>query len=383
MALERIGRIDEALAEYRRAVDLDPGFAAAYEALGYHYQRRGLLMKALDAFETVARLEGGYTAHFNEGYILVELERYDEALEAFQRCLAEIPEDPSALYEIAYVSYVQRRLPQALEALRIPQQAYEADWRVHNLAAACSIGLERWAEAEASYQRALEVASAADEVEEARAGLLIAQRYQEFPAGTPLGFKERVYADGGAVALGTAGDDGLVILPRADLTPEAIAVTLRRLVRLERALDIGLTAVVAVDRASVALAAVLAQMLRVPRRQLSQLAPGDRALVVLLVGQQAEFLQVALEQAPPGTLSFVHALGWYGEQDFLPDLVGVPLPDGSVGAAGPAGDGPQDQQAFLEALLSASSVVADEANSKAQLRYYTVEHRRLRWLARP
>jgi Flp pilus assembly protein TadD len=379
IALERVGRIDEALAEYRRAVDLDPGFAAAYEALGYHYQRRGLLMKALDAFETVARLEGNYTTHFNEGYILVELERYEEALESFQRCLALASDDPAALYEIGYVSYILQRLPLALEALRIPLQAYAEDWRVHNLAGACNIGLERWVEAEACYRRALEVATSAEEVEEAQAGLLIAQRYQEFPAGTPLGFKERAYADAGAIVLGTAGDDGLVIPPCADLSPAAIAVTLRRLVVLVRALDLALTAVVAVDRASIPVAAVLARMLDLPRRQLSQLARTDHALLVLAVGRQAEFLQVALEQAPPGTRSFVFALGWYGEHDLLPDLIGVPLPDSLARQVQePAGTEPQDQQSLLEALLAASAVAPAGPDMEAQVRYYTVEHRRLR-----
>lgn len=383
MALERVGRIDEALAEYRRAVDVDPGFAEAYEALGYHYQRRGLLMKSLDAFQTLARLEGHYAAYFNMGYILVELERYEDALEAFQQCLTLAPDDPSALYEIGYIHYILGNLPQALESLYVPQDVYGDDWRVHNLIGACHLRLEAWEEAEASYRQALLLAASTEEAEEAQAGLWVARRYQEFDSGSPLGFKERVYADGGVVVLGTAGDDGLEVPSREELvlSPAAIAVTLRRLQALVESFGLGLTAVVAVDRASIPLAAALGRMQGVTRKRLSQLESGDRPLLVLLAGRRSELLQVALEQAPKGTLSFVYALGWYGKQILLPDFIGVSV-RGEV--ISPRGDPPRDEaeiQASAEALLAAFAEVPVESNGEAQIRYYVEERRHLRFRA--
>lgn len=384
VALEQAGRIDEALVEYRRTVDVDPGFAAAYEALGYHYQRRGLLTKALDAFQTLARLEDSYNAYFNAGYILVELERYEEALEAFRRCLALVPQDPAALYEIAYLHYVQGHLEEALQAAEVPARIHADDWRLHNLMGACHLGLERWAEAEASYARALALAADAEEVEESRAGLLIAQRYQEYPPGTVLGLKERLYADAGVVVLGTEGDDGLYIVPREHLalSAAAVAVTVGRLQALAMAWPFQRTAVVAVDRASQPLAAVLAERLAVSQRTLSQLQPQDRPLLVLLAGRQPELLLVALEQTPKDTLSFVFALGWYGQHDLLPDLLGVPVDE--IPEPGPE-QAPHNTVApfSVEELRSACQSTPPEPNSAAQVRYYTHEHRRLRFHAAP
>lgn len=378
IALERAGRISEALAEYRRAVDVDPGFAAAHEALGYHYQRRGLLMKACDAFQTVAHLEGHYAAHFNLGYVLVELERYEEALESFRRCLSLSPNDAAALYEMAYVYYVQGRLPEALALLRGPLESHRADWRVHNLAGASHLGLSHWKEAESHYLQALGFATSEAEFEEARTSLLVAQRYQEFPAEAELGFKERAYADAGIAVLGTAGDDGLRIVPRdgLEITPAAVAVTLLRLRTLAESLDLGLQAVVAVDRASAPLAAALGTLLGLPRKALSRLLPGERPLLTLLVGRQPELLEVALEQAPRDALSFVLALQWYGESDLLPDLFGVAV-DEVVLPNWPLGDERQVRRA-ARYLLEPCARVAEEANAEAQARYYQ-QHRRLRF----
>ncbi len=380
IALERAGRIDEALVEYRRAVDTDPGFAEAYEALGYHYQRRGLLMKALDAFETVARLEGDYDAYFNLGYLLVELERYEEALESFQHCLELSPNDPAALYETGYVDYILGRLSEALEALRIPQERYGDDWRVQNLLGACNLGLERWKEAEAAYQRALPLATSPEDVEEAIAGLQIAQRYQEYPRDAVMGLKERAYGDAGVVLLGTAGDDGLNIARREHLTltPEAIAVTLHRLVDLVKTVNLNLTALVAVDRDSIPLADVLSQILALPRKQLSRLDPADRPLMVLLAGRQPEILQVNMEQAPRNALSFVLALGWYGEHDVFPDLIGVVV-RGEIKVP-TAGIEEERIEALEKSLRDAYNGAPRERNLRNQVDYYLEDHPRLRFL---
>lgn len=379
MALERAGRIAEALAEYRRAIDVDPGFAAAYQALGYHYQRRGLLTKAADAFQTVARLEDHYGAHFNLGFLLVELERYDEALDAFRQCLVLMPDDPAALYEIAYIQYIQGQLNASLATLQGLQEAPGYDWRVPNLEGACYLGLEDWPVAEAKYRQSLRFATLSTEFTEAGVGLQVALRYQEFPPGMPLGLKERVYADDGVIALGTAGDDGLQIPFRENFSshPAVLAVTLRRLQAVVEGLELDLTMVAAVDRESVSLAAAIGSLLALPCKRRSQLSSDERALLVLLAGRQPELLQVAIEQSPQWTRSFVFALSWYGEGDILPDIIGVP-----VQQFPPPEKPPRDQgQVSLAArvLLDACAATADEPTRAAQVQFYQ-QHHRLRCL---
>jgi tetratricopeptide (TPR) repeat protein len=383
IALERAGRIDEAIIEYRRAVDVDPGFAEAYEALGHHYRRRGLLTKALDAFVTVVNLEANYTRLFNLGYILVELERYEEALEVFHRCLELVPDDPTAWYEIGFIYYAMGQLDEAMEALRIPRQVYPEDWRVLSLFGACYLGLSQWKRAEEHYQRALVRAMSPKEAQEAESGLSIARRYQEFPPDYLLNLKDQAYADEGIILLGTKGDDGLNIGSKNDwsMSAEAVATTLHRLRALLEALNLELTAVVAVDRSSVPLIRAMGQIFSLPRKHLSELQPNDRALLGLIVGRQAELLQVAEEQTSAKTLSLAIALNWLGNTaSVMPDLTGVfvhkecspPWQEGMRDAA--------EIEAAVKTLISCYDQLPEEANLKAQIDYYTRKHPHLRFL---
>jgi Flp pilus assembly protein TadD len=382
IALERAGRIDEAIIEYRRAVDVDPGFAEAYEALGHHYRRRGLLTKALDAFVTVVNLEGNYARLFNLGYILVELERYEEALDAFHRCLELIPDDPTALYEIGFIYYAMGHLPEAMEALRIPCAVYPEDCRVLSLVGACYLGLSQWERAEESYHRALDRAMSPKEAHEAESGLRIAQRYQEFPLDYPMSLKDQAYADEGIVLLGTQGDDGFDIVPRSDwaMSTEAVAVTLQRLRALIHALHLEFTAVVAVDRNSVPLVTAMGHIFSLPRKGLSELRPDDRALLGLIVGRQVELLQVAEEQALAQTLSFVMALNWMRDTGRVPDLAGIFV---NKECSPPWKEGIRDAreiEAAVETLMSCYAQIPEEPNLSAQIDYYIRDHPHLRFL---
>ncbi|MBN1485242.1 MAG: tetratricopeptide repeat protein [Chloroflexia bacterium] len=382
ITLERAGRIDEALVEYRRAVDADPGFAEAYEALGHHYRQRGLLTKSLDAFRTVSGLEETFDAHFRVGYILLELGRFEEALTVFQTCLALEPEDPTALYQIAYTHYALGRLPQALEALRLPLEAYRHDGQVHSLMAACHLGLGDWAAAEQYFRQAIEWAPSPEHAAEAEAGLRRALRYQEFP-DQELGLKERMYADFGVVLLGTAGDNGLEISLETDTSfaVEMIARTLSRLQELLAALPLDLTAVVSVERDSIPLALALEHLLRLPRRRLSQLHDTDQPLLVLAWGRSPELLQITREQAPPQAISFVLGLTWSADPTSLPDLTGVVLQGQGGMPWQDIAQCPEPDALAAEQILAACRQLAPDPNLEQQLAYYTARHRRLRFLS--
>src|SRR6476660_852604 len=55
--LERAHRVGEAVEEYRRAIARYPQMREAHDALGFYYQRHGLLAKAAEEFRVVASLE--------------------------------------------------------------------------------------------------------------------------------------------------------------------------------------------------------------------------------------------------------------------------------------------------------------------------------------
>jgi hypothetical protein len=98
-------------------------------------------------------------------------------------------------------------------------------------------------------------------------------------------------------------------------------------------------------------------------------------LLVLLAGQQPELLQVALEQAPRSALSFILALGWYSEDDLLPDVIGVPVQELLPPERPPSGE--RQLRIVTRALLDACADTPDEPTREAQVDFY-LEHQRLR-----
>ena len=61
IAVAEHGLWQEALYRWEKAVDIDPGYAAAWNNLGVGYEQRGLFNKARDAYEKALDIEPGNT----------------------------------------------------------------------------------------------------------------------------------------------------------------------------------------------------------------------------------------------------------------------------------------------------------------------------------
>src|SRR5262245_4596314 len=137
MVLERANWIREAVVEYRQALLYNPYLREAHDALGIYYQRYGLLAKAAEEFRAVANLEGDFLSFFNLGHVLIELERYEEALQFFRRCLALEPNDLATHYGIGYIHFVRREFHAALEQIQILRHSHSESWEIYHLLGNC------------------------------------------------------------------------------------------------------------------------------------------------------------------------------------------------------------------------------------------------------
>jgi protein O-GlcNAc transferase len=100
--LQRLQRLDEALASYDRALELKPDYANALLNRGNVLQDLHRNAEALASYERVLALEPDYAeALYNRGNALLDLERLDEALASYDRALARKPDYPQALYNRA------------------------------------------------------------------------------------------------------------------------------------------------------------------------------------------------------------------------------------------------------------------------------------------
>ncbi|MEM9770046.1 MAG: tetratricopeptide repeat protein [Cyanobacteria bacterium P01_D01_bin.73] len=96
-ALDELGRYDEAIAAYDRALEADPKFYAAWVNRGYCLDRLGRYRAAIASFDQALRIKPDYDGlWYNRGTVLGKIQRYGAAVESFNRALKLKPNFPAA-----------------------------------------------------------------------------------------------------------------------------------------------------------------------------------------------------------------------------------------------------------------------------------------------
>ena len=96
-SLGALGRSDEALEAYDRAVGIDPADAAAHAGRGDALAALDRFAEALEAYDRAADLDPGFAPfHLLRGDALAALDRFAEALEAYDAAVGIDPADAAA-----------------------------------------------------------------------------------------------------------------------------------------------------------------------------------------------------------------------------------------------------------------------------------------------
>ena len=91
------GKVDEAVAEFQKALALDPKYTAAQLNLGYAYDRQGRPEEAMAQYQKVIALEpGNLFAHNNLGVLYDKKGLYTEAIKEFEQVLQVDPSNATA-----------------------------------------------------------------------------------------------------------------------------------------------------------------------------------------------------------------------------------------------------------------------------------------------
>lgn len=388
MALERSNRIAEAVEHYRRAIANNPNLREAHNALGFYYQRSGLLAKAADEFHTVASLEGDFLSYFNLGYVLVELERYDEALNSFDHCLRREPTDSATHFEISLIHLSRGDYQEALTHIQLPLRSYPDDWEVHSLLGRIYLGLHRYDDALDAFGRALLLAGTTQVQAELLDLINTVERHREFRSLSNI--KDQLYAQEGVVYLGSARDDGLHVAEVQDyhFTYPDIGTTLQRLIALTKSSRWQFSGIVAADTLTRPLAIALSQLLDTPLQTVEEVSADKRVLLLFAVAREAELLLLTLERLPCSATAFCLGLNWLRHSKVLPDLIGITA-QGACSVPWEAelrrlrADGAPTadiNDCIAQAVRQIVAAVAEtpiDANLPRQIRYYTRTHRRL------
>lgn len=151
------GRIREALNEFERAVEINPGAVDAYIGIGNIYKDEGDMPKAERSFRTAAKVGPDvFEAQYAHGLILQLMHRFQESIRAYLRALQIDPRDFDANMNLA-LAFVQagqpqQGLPYAIRATKLNPQSGPA---FYNLGVVYS-ALNRHTDAITSYRRASE-----------------------------------------------------------------------------------------------------------------------------------------------------------------------------------------------------------------------------------
>jgi tetratricopeptide (TPR) repeat protein/SAM-dependent methyltransferase len=151
-----LNRFDEAIAAFREAIRLQPGFVGACYNLAMALEAAGSPHEALKAYDEVLRLNSGYVeALNNRGGLLSSLGRTEEAVDSYRRAVACRPRAASLRYNLANAlsrcAQYEAAAQEYREAIRLDPGIAEA----HNNLATALDALDRHEEALQAIERAL------------------------------------------------------------------------------------------------------------------------------------------------------------------------------------------------------------------------------------
>jgi CHAT domain-containing protein/Flp pilus assembly protein TadD len=156
------GRLNEAIAAYRRAIQIDPNLAVAYNNLGIALYRQGRLQEAADAYYEAIRLDANLAnAYNNLAEVLVELGQPQEA-ERIRSQASAIPSDANSRNVIDYINQGralanQGKHEEAIAAYNIALDFNPTLGVIYNNLGNSLQSLDRFEEAIEAYRRAIEL----------------------------------------------------------------------------------------------------------------------------------------------------------------------------------------------------------------------------------
>ncbi len=147
---------------YRRAVELEPQFAVAYAHLGRALNKMGRRAEAAPMYERAATLaKDAPTLNLVADSLQAE-QQWQNSEPILKRSLELDARNPNALYMLGRMLVVFKRYQEAEPHLKLATEVNQKAFEPLNLLGRTYLALERYNEAEVTYERAAGMASPAD-----------------------------------------------------------------------------------------------------------------------------------------------------------------------------------------------------------------------------
>jgi tetratricopeptide (TPR) repeat protein len=137
VALEQQGKLDDAVACFRRAIELAPKLALAHNNLGLALKQQGKLDDAVTCYRRAIQLDpGNAQTHYNLGNALKQQGKLDDAVTCYRRAIQLDPKLAQAHCNLGHALRDLGRFPEALAALKQGHElgSKSSRWRVPSAA---------------------------------------------------------------------------------------------------------------------------------------------------------------------------------------------------------------------------------------------------------
>ncbi|MDD5454752.1 MAG: fused MFS/spermidine synthase [Candidatus Ratteibacteria bacterium] len=115
-----MGRYEEAVSTIKKAIEMAPDLAIAYNNLGAAYRRMGMNDNATDAFRKATEKDNAYaTPYYNLADIYSETGKVEQAIEALQTAIKIDPNQAAFRYNLAKIYFQNGKLNEAINELNV------------------------------------------------------------------------------------------------------------------------------------------------------------------------------------------------------------------------------------------------------------------------
>jgi len=151
-------QLEEAGAQYEKAMKLRPNSYKAYNNLGMIYSRQGRKQEAIESYKKALAIKPDYALGYNNvAVIYKELGQYDEAISYYRKALAIEPEFYEGCVNLGNLYRILDQPEEALALYRKAAQLRPQNAELHNDIGLLLTGLGKPDEALTYYRKALEV----------------------------------------------------------------------------------------------------------------------------------------------------------------------------------------------------------------------------------
>jgi tetratricopeptide (TPR) repeat protein len=130
-SLARRGRIDDAIVEFEKAIEMRPHYAAAYTSLGAAYGQKGMIDQSISASEKAIALDPqNAIAHYNLGNAYGKGGNYEEGFASFFKAIELDPGYAEPHYGLAVCYFATGHYELAAEhAHKAEALGFKVPWR--------------------------------------------------------------------------------------------------------------------------------------------------------------------------------------------------------------------------------------------------------------